>query len=119
MTSRLLVCWIAVGIAIGCAIGPVAPVYASDTRPVVRKLGRGLANAAAGSLEIPVTIYGMHQDQGPVAAMSWGLLIGLGRTITRTVVGVVEIVTFPVPLPRVGYEPIMQPEFLLHSEEAE
>ena len=114
--QHILFRWVAGAVAAVCVMGPAAPVAAADSRLIVRKLGRGLANAVTGSLEIPVTIYAMHQDQGPVAAMSWGLLIGIGRTLARTVIGVAEIVTFPFPL-GMHYEPIIQPEFLLHPEE--
>ena len=80
----------------------------------IRKLGRGLANAAAGVLEIPVSISNVGNEEGPVAALSLGLLTGIGRTIARTLIGVVEIVTFPVPFEKIGYGPMMEPEFLLH-----
>ena len=79
----------------------------------IRKLSRGLANTATGVLEIPLTIATVGQEEGPVAGLSWGLLLGLGAAVTRTVVGVAETLTFPFPLPRTGYEPILEPEFLL------
>ncbi|MBI2884735.1 MAG: exosortase system-associated protein, TIGR04073 family [Candidatus Omnitrophica bacterium] len=116
MKTRILTQSLAIALALWC-VAPMAPA-AADGRQIVRKLGRGLANAGGGVLEIPVNIYAMNQERGPVAAMSWGLLIGLGRTIARTVVGVAEIVTFPFPIPQ-GYEPIMQPEFLLHPEDVQ
>lgn len=80
----------------------------------IRKLSRGLANTVTGVLEVPLTIVTVGQEEGPVAGLSWGLLLGLGAAVTRTVVGVAETLTFPFPLPRSGYEPLLQPEFLLH-----
>ncbi len=80
----------------------------------VRKLGRGLANFFAGAIEIPVSVSRVSQDEGPVAGFSVGLLYGVGAAVTRTVVGAAEILTFPFPLPDVGYGPIIQPEFLLN-----
>ena len=78
----------------------------------VRKLSRGLANTFAGVLEIPLAISRVGKDEGPVAAFSWGLLQGVGAAWIRTFIGVMELATFPVPLPKQGYEPILEPEFL-------
>ena len=80
----------------------------------VRKLGRGLANLFAGTIEIPVSVSRVSQEEGPVAGFSMGLLYGVGAAVTRTVVGAAEILTFPFPLPDVGYGPIIRPEFLLN-----
>ena len=79
-----------------------------------RKLGRGLANMLGGLIEVPVTISRVSQEEGPVAGLSVGLLYGVGAAVTRTVVGAAEILTFPFPLPDIGYGPILLPEFLLN-----
>lgn len=77
-----------------------------------RKLMRGVANTVFGVFEIPLTIQEVGTAEGPAAGMTMGLLSGLGAAVTRIGVGIVEVVTFPLPLPRIGYEPILQPEFL-------
>ena len=82
----------------------------------IRKLSRGLANTVTGVLEIPLTIATVGQEEGPVAGLSWGLLLGFGAAVTRTIVGVAETLTFPFPLPRSSYEPLLQPEFLLRPD---
>ena len=87
-----------------------------DTAHPVRKLGRGLANTLTGVLEIPLTIQSVDATHGPVAAMSLGLLTGVGAAITRTLIGLAEVVTFPFPLSKTGYAPILQPEFLLQPD---
>ncbi|MBI2104968.1 MAG: exosortase system-associated protein, TIGR04073 family [Candidatus Omnitrophica bacterium] len=92
---------------------------AATQRPFgpVRKLGRGLANVALGVLEVPFRIGVVYEDHGVGAAAFWGSLAGIQAAVARIVVGAVEVVTFPLPLPRVGYGPIVEPEFLLNPKE--
>jgi len=72
-----------------------------------RKLGRGITN-----LMEPLRMgeFGRSYEQtylwdGPEAAYSEGIVRGVNRTIGRTVVGAVEIVSFPIPS-----EPYFKPE---------
>ena len=83
---------------------------------MLRKLGRGCANVVTGAIEVPKAIQETFYDEGPVAAVSWGVVDGLYKFVARTVVGVYEIVTFPIPLPA-GYAPIVEPEFLFSPED--
>ncbi len=85
----------------------------TECNPVVRKLGRGLANSLFSIVELPSQMIAVGEHQGPLAGGTLGLLVGLSAVVTRTVVGLVEVATFPLPLPRVGYGPVVQPEFLL------
>lgn len=118
-------------------IGSFAPAYAvnnmdysRDNPPgyqnlfnrIVRKLGRGISNAAFGALELPIQICITNFEEGGIAAVTFGVLKGTGYFILREVVGVVEIVTFPVPLPGcpndpydvgAGYGPILEPEWII------
>ncbi len=64
-----------------------------------RKLGRGLNN-----LTEPLRLgeFGRAYEQaylwdGPDASTSVGMIKGINRTIGRTVVGAVEVATFPIP----------------------
>ena len=82
----------------------------------IRKLSRGLANALGGFLEIPLTIQAVGSVKGPVAGLSLGLVEGVGAAIARTLIGLAEVLTFPIPLPSMGYEPLLQPEFLLQPD---
>ncbi len=88
----------------------------------MRKLGRGIVNVGAGALEIPMKIYDVNQVEGGLAACTYGLLKGIGYFVSREAVGIVEIVTFPVPLPGAvdepretgwGYGPLMEPEWVV------
>jgi putative exosortase-associated protein (TIGR04073 family) len=87
-----------------------------------RKLGRGVVNVGFGVLEIPIKIYDVNKEDGGLAAFTYGTFKGIGFFIAREVVGVVEIATFPIPLPGAtdnpsdsgwGYGPWMQPEFVV------
>ncbi len=89
---------------------------------MVRKLGRGVCNTALGALEIPVKIWQTNREDGGLAAVTYGVFKGIVFFIGRELVGVTEIVTFPLPLPGCpknkegtgwGYGPIMYPEFII------
>ena len=82
----------------------------------LRKFSRGAADTVFGVLEIPLTISEVGRDEGPIAAVSYGLLLGSGAAVTRTLAGVAELLTFPIPFATVGYGPIVEPEFLLHPD---
>ncbi len=73
----------------------------------LQQLGRGLGNVASGLLEIPLNIHAVQQEQGDMAAISYGTVRGLWRFGVREVVGVFEILTFPA-----GLEPIVYPEYI-------
>lgn len=88
----------------------------------LKKLGRGVCNVGFGGLEIPLVIYDVNQEEGGLAALTYGSFMGIGMTLARMSVGVVEIITFPFPLPGCaddprdtgwGYGPIMRPEWII------
>ena len=92
---------------------------------MTRKLGRGISNVAFGALELPIRICEVNFNEGGFAACTFGVLSGVGYVVVREVVGVVEIVTFPVPLPGcpndplgygAGYGPILTPEWVITPE---
>ncbi len=87
-----------------------------------RKLGRGVVNVAFGALEIPMKVYDVNKDEGGLAGCTYGLFKGIGYCIAREVIGVIEIVTFPMPLPGAtdskrdagwGYGPFIEPEWVV------
>jgi putative exosortase-associated protein (TIGR04073 family) len=96
-----------------------------DGIPIARKLGRGIANLGLGALEVPMKIYDVNEEEGGFAAVTYGVLKGVCYFIAREVIGLVEVLTFPVPLPGAtvdtheegwGYGPLMKPEFVLDKE---
>ena len=72
----------------------------------IRQLGRGCTNVLTGALEIPANILQVKEDEGDLAALTYGTLRGTYRFLVREVVGVFEVVTFPA-----GFKPIVEPEF--------
>jgi putative exosortase-associated protein (TIGR04073 family) len=78
------------------------------------KLGRGICNVLTGPLEIfnqPAQM-AAGGERWPIAFMG-GIFKGTGVMIQRVLVGVYEILTFPVPNTSGNFEPVMEPEFIL------
>ena len=96
-----------------CIISLSAPAYCDDS---LRKLGRGVCNSITFPFEIPLQIKRTNDVDGPMAAWTYGLLKGVGMTCVRAVVGVYEVITFPIPYPK-NYEPLLRdPEFFLEDK---
>lgn len=118
-----------VAAAVLCVVGTVTPAMAAEGKEVdsymeniTRKLGRGIVNVGFGALELPLKMYEVNFEEGGLAACTYGVLYGVYNVIKREIVGVVDIVTFPVPLPGCmpdereagwGYGPIMRPEWII------
>ncbi len=90
-------------------------------RPM-EKLGRGITNVAFSVLEIPMKWSEVSSEKGALAGLTYGTLKGVCYTIARIGVGVVDIITFPFPLPDCpddledvgwGYGPIMRPAWVV------
>ncbi|MBR7121517.1 MAG: exosortase system-associated protein, TIGR04073 family [Lentisphaeria bacterium] len=90
-------------------------------RPM-EKLGRGITNVAFSVLEIPMKWSEVSSEQGALAGLTYGTLRGVCYTVARIGVGVIDIVTFPFPLPDCpddiedvgwGYGPIMKPAWVV------
>jgi putative exosortase-associated protein (TIGR04073 family) len=75
----------------------------------VQKLGRGVANVVTGVLALPGSIAAETRADG-VAGVPKGIGLGLWRTVSRELVGVYEMVTFPIPVPD-DYRPILEPPY--------
>lgn len=74
-----------------------------------RKLGRGLTNLTEVS-RLGELRYSMEQSaiwDSPEEGLSTGLVRGIRRTATRTLLGAYEVATFPIP----KYDPILKPEY--------
>ena len=100
---------------LGCVLLIGANAYAdNDDAPkghnALRKLGRGAANLLFGVVEVPNQYTKANAEHGGSAGFTYGIPKGIARWFGRELVGVYEIVTFPLPLPH-GYKPIMKPEF--------
>ena len=90
--------------------------------PPMMKLARGIANVALSPLELPIAWNETNNELGGVAGLFYGTLKGVCCIFARVGVGVVDIVTFPFPLPNCpddpngygsGYGPILTPAWVI------
>ncbi len=102
--------------ALGVTLAVPAPAHAVNP---VTKLVRGAVNTATGWLEIPNQI-AKHGDDG--TAVMWtvhGFIEGIRVGLQRTLFGLYDVVTFPIP----PYDaPLMEPDTLIaprHGREPE
>ena len=99
---------------------PLSAQAGTDAPPsghnALRKLGRGAANVLFGVVEVPNQVTKATSEHGGGAGATYGVGKGFVRWIGRELIGVFEIVTFPIPAPR-GYQPVMKPEFPMEDYE--
>ena len=94
------------------ALMPAREAYADD---MWVKLGRGLGNVIFGVSEILYQPAELGKvERWPIAILG-GIPKGVFYAVARELVGVYEVLTFPVPVPP-NFEPIMKPEFIISSE---
>ena len=73
------------------------------------KAFRGVSNTVLGLVtEIPRTMYYDSAEKGPTYGLTVGFLEGIALGLGRTVVGVYELVSFPIPFPE-EYKPVLAP----------
>lgn len=73
-----------------------------------RKLGRGISNLLFGITELPTTIAKVNQDEGNSAAAGYGVVRGVGRSAMRMQAGIFELLTWPFPVVRGTYFPVLE-----------
>jgi putative exosortase-associated protein (TIGR04073 family) len=88
------------------ALADIQDPPSNDYGPT-RKLGRGLSNFFIAPAEIWVTTAKVSQDEGNAAAAGYGVARGLGRSATRHIAGLLEILLWPVPAYRQSYYPLL------------
>ena len=97
------------GIATTTALG-LGLAGAANADSAGDKAGRGLAAMTTGFLELPGHMVVETREHGAAYGVPVGFVKGLGGVVVRTVVGVYEFVTAPIPVPD-DYRPILQPEY--------
>jgi putative exosortase-associated protein (TIGR04073 family) len=105
MKNNLLVVLVGIGFAMN-ALADIQDPPDNDYGPT-RKLGRGISNFLFASTELPDTVCKINKVEGNPTAASYGVVRGLGRSSARHFVGLFEAFTFPVPVWRDGYRPIL------------
>jgi putative exosortase-associated protein (TIGR04073 family) len=105
MKKAIVVALIAFGFTANM-LGDIQDPPSNDYGPT-RKLGRGLANLFLAPAEISVTIATVNTHEGNAAAAGYGVVRGLGRSATRHIAGLLEVVLWPIPAWRDSYYPIL------------
>ena len=85
----------------------LSPAFADDN--AFSKFGRGMANVVISPAELYAQPMLLSKTLEPSIAVFGGFCKGVAMLIAREVVGVYEIVTFPIPIPK-GYRPIIKPD---------
>lgn len=61
------------------------------------KFGIGLINTVTGIVEIPKTMMAVSENEGIGMGMSMGFVKGMTNLVGRTLTGIVDVVSFPIP----------------------
>lgn len=88
------------------------PAHAAVEGGPIRKLARAVANLTTGWLELPAQVMRTTERSGSLAGLTEGLGRGVVLGLGRTLVGAIELVSFPIPNPTTGYGPVIEPEFV-------
>lgn len=81
------------------------------------KLTRGMTNSVTSIAELPKQIVLTGEEMGPVGYAVVGPLKGIGMTLYRGFIGMVETVFFAVPQPGY-YDPMMEPAYVWEGWES-
>jgi putative exosortase-associated protein (TIGR04073 family) len=107
-TSIALLVLLAFSLPAMAAVAPEVEIQGEGTPQ--RKLQRGFLNVALSPFELSNEL--SKEVRNDTMPPSW--VAGLGRgsiyTVGRALVGVYEMVTFPIPYPA-KYKPVLSPEF--------
>jgi putative exosortase-associated protein (TIGR04073 family) len=106
--KKLIVISLMLGLA-GTVLGDIQDPPANDYGPT-RKLGRGLSNFFIAPAEVFVTVTTINTYDGNSAAAGYGVVRGVGRSGARHIAGLIEMLTFPFPIWRDSYYPMLPPD---------
>ena len=106
--KKLVVISVMLGLA-GTVLGDIQDPPANDYGPT-RKLGRGLSNFFIAPAEVFVTVTTINTYDGNSAAAGYGVVRGVGRSGARHIAGLIEMLTFPFPIWRDSYYPMLPPD---------
>jgi putative exosortase-associated protein (TIGR04073 family) len=106
--NKLIVISLMLGL-VGTALGDIQDPPANDYGPT-RKLGRGLSNFFIAPAEVFVTVTTVNTYDGNSAAAGYGVVRGVGRSGARHIAGLIEMLTFPFPIWRDSYYPMLPPD---------
>jgi len=84
------------------------PLRHQKSADAFTKLGRGLTNIIEGPFELYAQTVLASPKTETVYAFFTGVTRGLAMFVVREFVGIYDIVTFPIPVPK-NYQPLIQP----------
>ena len=105
-------------LVISLVLAMTGPAMAQEKAKITgpfTKLGRGGMNLLDAVCEVPGTMMRESKANGIATGLTKGLAVGALNMVTRTFVGVYEIVFFYLPDPE-GYGPIMDPPKFLSTK---
>ncbi|HLD69595.1 MAG TPA: exosortase system-associated protein, TIGR04073 family [Candidatus Omnitrophota bacterium] len=98
---------------------PAFGVEIEATGTPVRKLQRGFLNVVLSPIEIAEQMSVEERRSLVEPTWAFGFMRGTAYMVGRTLIGIYEMLSFPLPLPA-NYEPVVEPEFLWqHFEHSE
>jgi putative exosortase-associated protein (TIGR04073 family) len=106
--KKLIISSLMLGL-VGTVLGDIQDPPANDYGPT-RKLGRGLSNFFIAPAEVFVTVTTINTYDGNSAAAGYGVVRGVGRSGARHIAGLIEMLTFPFPIWRDSYYPMLPPD---------
>jgi putative exosortase-associated protein (TIGR04073 family) len=98
---------LALGMAVFVLISLAPRTFASEENAFT-KFGRGMANIIISPGELYTQPLLLSKNSEPSIAIFGGLFKGILMFAAREVVGIYEVITFPIPVPK-GYRPIIEP----------
>ncbi len=78
---------------------------------IAGKFGIGLINATTGIVEIPKTMMVESEKEGIGMGLSLGFLQGMVNMMGRTVLGMVDMLSFPIPTKPMVEPPVVFQDF--------
>ncbi len=100
---KIFICLV---IAMSLIVSPCFAQTDSGNNPGT-KLMSGVMNLGSAILELPKTMVSVSQDKNAAIGLTVGTLEGVAGVLLKALVGVYEVVTFPIAVPA-GYEPVLQ-----------
>ena len=73
-----------------------------------RKLGRAWGNILYSFSEVGMTMHRVNELEGNSAGATYGVVKGFGRWGVRFGAGIYEFITFPFPMNRRSYRPVLR-----------
>ncbi len=108
---------VVVGVVCVLTSGTLGAAASASSDDAIQKFSRGLCNIVTCPFEIIEQSKRVKASDGSCAGMTYGLLRGIAMTGVRALVGVYEVITFPIPVPK-GYQPILREPISFFPEPA-